>query len=370
MSIYAHITGWGTSLPEKVLTNEEISKMVDTNPEWIVDRTGIRTRYIAAPEDTSATLGSAAALKALEMANLNTSQVDFVITATSSPAFIFPSTASLIQDSIGAKNAGAFDLSAACTGFIFALNMASQLIRSGQIKTAVVVGAETLTRYVDWTDRGTCILFGDGAGAFVLQASPVQGGVMSSVMRSDGSGGDLLSIPASGAAIPASYQTIEQGQHFIKMNGREVFRFATRVMARATEEALEKANWDLDKVELIIPHQANKRIIEAAARGLKLPLEKFAINVEKYGNTSTASIPIATVEMAEKGRLKKNDKIVMVGFGAGLTWGAVTVIWKEPFPVEKPVNINLYRLLARLRSFLRRVVRRIEGLIWGRKTPR
>ncbi|MBT3239338.1 MAG: ketoacyl-ACP synthase III [Chloroflexi bacterium] len=370
MSIYAHITGWGTAIPEKILTNEEISTMVDTNPEWIVERTGIRTRHIAAPEDTSATLGAAASLKALEMANVPPSAVDLVITATSSPAYVFPATASLIQDSIGATNAGAFDLSAACTGFIFALNMATQLIRSGQIKTAVVVGAETLSRYVDWTDRGTCILFGDGAGAFVLQASSVQGGVISSVMRSDGSGGDLLSVPASGSAMPATAKTIEQGMHFIKMNGREVFRFATRVMARASEEAIEKAEWRLDQVEIIIPHQANKRIIEAAARGLKLPIEKFAINVDKYGNTSTASIPIAAVEMVENGRLKKNDKTVLVGFGAGLTWGAVTVIWKEPFPADKSVNIDFYQFLARIRSFLLRVARRIEGLIWGRKAPK
>lgn len=370
MSIYAHITGWGTSIPEKVLTNEDISKMVDTNPEWIVERTGIKTRHIAAPEENSATLGADAAHKALEMANVAPSQVDLVITATSSPAYIFPATASLIQDAIGATNAGAFDISAACTGFIFALNLATQLIRTKQIKTALVIGAETLSRYVDWTDRGTCILFGDGAGAFVLQASPVEGGVISSVMRSDGSGGDLLSVPASGAANPATNQTIEQGMHFIKMNGREVFRFATRVMARASEEALEKANWDLDEVSIILPHQANKRIIEAAARGLKLPIEKFAINVDKYGNTSTASIPIVAAEMAENGRLKKDDKTVMVGFGAGLTWGAVTVIWKEPFPAKKSVNINLFRILARVRSFLRRVVRKIEGIIWGRKTPR
>ncbi|MBW8011044.1 MAG: ketoacyl-ACP synthase III [Chloroflexi bacterium] len=365
---FAHITGWGMSVPEKVLTNDEISEMVDTNDEWIRERTGIHQRHIAGPEDTSASLGGEAAIAALRVAKLHPNDVDLIIGATSSPEYIFPATACIIQDKIGAVNAGAFDLSAACTGFIFAVIMAAQAIQSGSIRNAVVIGAETLSRFVDWTDRNTCILFGDGAGAFVLQASHEQGGVLSSVMRSDGSGGDSLIIPGGGSAIPTSQQTIQEGQHFIQMNGREVYRFATRVMAKAANEAIDKAQLTIDDIKLIIPHQANKRIIEAAARGLKLPMERIVVNVHNYGNTSTASIPIATCEAIEDGRLNKGDQIVFVGFGGGLTWGALTATWTGPLTDEpRRLHITRYRRLARLRSFMRRLWRRLEGIIWGRK---
>jgi len=364
---YAHITGWGMSVPEKILTNDDLAKMVDTNDKWIRERTGIRERHIAADDETTASLGTEASVNALRMAKLAPKDVELIIVSTSSPEYIFPSTASLVQDRLGAENAGAFDLSAACTGFIFALNMASQAIRSGSVKNAVVVGAETLSRIVDWTDRNTCILFGDGAGAFVLQAKEEPGGVLSAVMRSDGSGGDLLSVPGGGSAHPTTSQTLLDGLHYIQMNGREVFRFATRVMAKASQEAIDKAEMELADIDLIIPHQANYRIIEAASRGLKLPIEKFAINVDKYGNTSTASIPIATVEAIEEGRLKRDDKIVLVGFGGGLTWGALVVQWTGPFPSAPEVRVRRYQRFARIRSFLRRVWRFIEGIIWGRR---
>lgn len=363
---YAHITGWGMAVPEKILTNDDIATMVDTSHEWIVERTGIEKRRIAEENDSSASLGAEAAINALRMAHLRASDVDLILCSTSSPQHVFPPTASLIQDWIGATNAGAFDLSAACTGFIYALNMATQAIRSGDIKSALVIGAETLSRFTDWTDRGTCILFGDGAGAFVLQASDEPGGVISSVMRSDGSGGSLLEIPAGGSALPTTPETIASGQHFIKMKGRDVFRFATRVMARASQEAVEKAGLEMDDISLIIPHQANLRIIEAAARGLKLDMERFVVNIQEYGNTSTASIPIATVEAVEEERLKPGDLIVFVGVGGGLTWGAVTAIWTGPLPVEKPARIRRSRLLARIRSVWRRIWRMIEGFIWGR----
>ena len=365
---YAHITGWGISVPEKVLTNDEISTNLDTNDEWIRDRTGIHQRHIAGPEETSASLGAAAAIHALRVAKLHPSDVDLIITSTSTPEYIFPATACIIQDQIGAVNAGAFDLSAACTGFIFALNMAAQAIKSGAINNAVVIGTETLSRYLDWTDRNTCILFGDGAGAFILQGSEKPGGIISSIMRSDGSGANSLSIPAGGSAMPTSQQTIDEGLHFIQMNGREVFRFATRVMASAANEAIEKAQLTLDDIDLIIPHQANKRIIEAAARGLKIPIDRFAINVQNYGNTSTASIPIAAFEAIEEGRLEEGDKIILVGFGAGLTWGALTATWTGPLVTEpKRLHIKRYTRFARIRSVLLRLWRRIEGFIWGRR---
>ncbi len=363
---YAHITGWGMSVPPKVLTNAQIMQMVDTTDEWIRSRTGICERRIAGPEQTTASLATEAALRALDVANLDAAELDLIIVATSSPEYIFPATACLVQDRIGATRAGAFDLLAACTGFIFGINMATQAIRSGAADTILVIGAETLSRIVNWQDRETCILFGDGAGAFVLQASDEPGGVISAVMRSDGSGGDLLSLPGGGSRYPASAATVYDGLHWIRMNGREVFRFATRVMAQATREVVEAAHLKLDDIHLIIPHQANYRIIEAAARGLEIPLERYVINLDRYGNTSTASIPIATCEAIETGRLKPGNKVVFVGFGAGLTWGSAVAIWTGPFPDGRKLKAPRSQKSARLRSAFRRLFRRVEGIIWGR----
>lgn len=365
---YAHITGWGMAVPDLVLTNADLALRVDTNDQWIRDRTGIRERHVARDSDFPSTLGVDAAIRALEVANLRPTDIDLIICATSSPEYIFPATACLIQDQLGATKAGAFDLLAACTGFIYAMNMAAQAIRSGSIKNALVVGAETLSRFVDWNDRGTCILFGDGAGAFVLQASEEPGGVLSAVMHSDGSGGDLLSLPGGGSHYPANENTLHDGKHYIHMDGREVFRFATRVMGQAAREVLELAGLTTEDVQWIIPHQANLRIIETAAKYLKLPLDRFVINVDRYGNTSTASIPIATVEAIQKGMVKNGDRIVFVGFGAGLTWGALAAQWTGPLPAERTVHVESYRTLARIRSLFLRLVRFIEGLIWGRNS--
>ena len=366
MTRYAHITGWGAAVPEKILTNDDLAQIVETSDEWIRSRTGIRERRIAAPEESTATLASAAALKALEVAGISPAQVDLIIVASSSPEYLFPATACLVQDHIGADKAGAFDLSAACTGFIYAVNMAASQIRGGAIDTAVVVGAETLSRIVNWEDRNTCILFGDGAGAFVLQASEEPGGVMSAVMRSDGSGAKLLMLPAGGSRYPATMETVRKGMHYVQMSGREVFRFATRVMAQATREVVEKAGLTLDDVNLVVPHQANQRIIDAAARGLKLPPERFMVNLERYGNTSTASIPIATVEAVERGRLRAGDHVVFVGFGGGLTWGALLAQWSGPLAERPARRMPDTSRLHPLRGWLRRRRRAIEGLIWGR----
>jgi len=366
MSPFAHITGWGMAVPERVLTNVELEKMVDTNDEWIRSRTGIRERRIANEEETTASLATEAALRALDVANLSPADVDLIIVATSSPEHTFPATACLVQDRLGAVKAGAFDLLAACTGFIFGLNMASQSIRSGSVQNALVIGSETLSRLVNWKDRNTCILFGDGAGAFVLQAGEEAAGLLSAVMRSDGSGGDLLSLPAGGSKIPTTLETVRSGLHYIQMNGREVFRFATRVMAQATQEAAEKANMTIDDIQLVIPHQANKRIIEAAARGLNIPIERCYINLERYGNTSTASIPIATCEAIKEGRVHPGDNIAFVGFGAGLTWGAAIARWSGPFTSRRMIYPFRYRMYARLRSILLRWLRRIDAAVWGR----
>ena len=364
---FAHITGWGMAVPEKTLTNADLEKIIDTNDQWIVERTGIKERHIAREGQTTSSLAVEAAWKALSVAKLKPVEIDLIICATSTPEYLFPATACLVQDRIGATKAGAFDLSAACTGFIYALNMAAQAIRSGSLKVVLVIGAETLSRFVDWTDRNTCILFGDGAGAMVLQASDTPGGVISTVMHSDGSGADLLSVPAGGSKNPATEATIRAGLHYIQMDGREVFRFATRVMSKATREVLSTAGILIEDVKWIIPHQANLRIIEAAARGLKLPIEKFVINLDRYGNTSTASIPIAICEAVKDGRLQIGDKFVLVGFGAGLTWGASVAQWTGVLETEQVIRPTYYRIFARTRSFLRRLWLKIEGIIWGRK---
>lgn len=366
MTRYAHITGWGTAVPEKVLTNDDLTTMIDTSDEWIRTRTGIRERRIASQSETTASLAAQAAIRALKVANVRPDQVDLIIVATSSPEHIFPATACIVQDRIGATRAGAFDLLAACSGFIFGLNMGTQAIRSGSLNTVLVIGAETLSRLVNWKDRETCILFGDGAGAFVLQGSEDEpGGVLSAVMRSDGSGSDLLSLPAGGSHMPASPFSVNNGYHYIQMKGREVFRFATRVMASATKEVVESAGLTMDDVNLIIPHQANMRIIEAAAKGLDVPAERLMVNLDHYGNTSTASIPLAVCEAVATGKLKPGDKTVLVGFGAGLTWGAVLVHWTGSVIPKKKVYPERYQGLARVRSWLLRLARWLEGWLWG-----
>jgi 3-oxoacyl-[acyl-carrier-protein] synthase-3 len=355
------------SAPEPILTNEDIAKLVDTNDAWIRERTGIRERRIAREDQFPSTLAVEASIRALKVANLRPTELDLIICSTSSPEYIFPATACLIQDQLGATKAGAFDLLAACSGFIYALNMGAQAIRSGSIKSALIIGSETLSRFINWKDRNTCILFGDGAGAFVLQASEQPGGVLSSVLHSDGSGGGLLTIAGGGSRYPATEHSVHNGKHYIQMDGKEVFRFATRVMASATREVVACAGLTIDQVQWIVPHQANIRIIEAAARGLKLPMDRFIVNVERYGNTSTASIPMAMVEALEKGQIQSGDKIVMVGFGAGLTWGALAAEWTGPIPSKGHVRPEQYRFFAKLRSIVRRALRFIEGLLYRRE---
>jgi 3-oxoacyl-[acyl-carrier-protein] synthase-3 len=354
--------------PEHVMTNDDLAQMVDTNDEWIVSRTGIRERRIAADYESTSTMATEAALNALKRSRLDPHDLDLIIVATSSPDYLFPATACLVQDNLGASRAGAFDLLAACTGFIFALNMAADAIRSGSIENALVIGAETLSRLVNWQDRRTCILFADGAGAFVLEGRDSPGGILSGVMRSDGSGRELLILPGGGSRHPANAETVEQGLHTVQMKGRDVFRFATRAMASATRESVAKAGISLDDVQLIVPHQANRRIIETAARILRVPMDRFMINLDRYGNTSTASIPMAVCEAVDGGRIKAGDNIVLVGFGGGLTWGAMTIRWvsrERRVTRTQRMRRNILFSLAKLRSLMRRIIRRVEGLIWG-----
>lgn len=371
---YAHIVGWGMYAPRRVLTNAELSQTVETGDEWIRSRTGIIERRIASPKETTLSLGLNAAREALEVARLNPSDLDLIIVATSSPEYQFPATACLLQDALGATRAGAFDLSVACSGFLYALGSAASMIVSGAYENALVVGAETLSRIVDWEDRNTCILFGDGAGAFVLRASSMRGGVLSYQLGSDGSGGHQLLVPAGGSRQPASHGTVDEKLHYIHMNGREVFRFATRVMGKAAEEVIEAAGLAIDDVDLFIPHQANMRIIRSAAKHLNLPMERVFVNLERYGNTSTASIPIAFCEALAEGRIKPGDNVVMVAFGAGLSWAAALMQWTPEDAqeavgrVEHSFNWLRYRLPV-LRSVLRRSYFYMDGLL-GRAEDR
>lgn len=327
MAKYAAITGWGSAVPERVLTNSDLEKLVDTSDEWITSRTGIKERHIVGEGETTATLAVTAARQALERANVSPWQVDLVICCTATPDFLFPATACLVQHEIGAENAGAFDLEAACSGFIYGISVGSQFVKAGAYKTVLVVAAETLSRFVDWNDRATCVLFGDGAGAVILQASDSKSGLLSFVLGSHGVGGDLIKLPAGGAADPASLDTIERRGHYIKMNGQEVYRFAVRIMGDSAVKALDKAGLEYSDISLFIPHQANLRIISSIAERLKLPPEKVFLNIDKYGNTSAASIPIALCEAVDGGRVQPGDNLLFIAFGAGLTSGAAVVRW-------------------------------------------
>ncbi|AJS59269.1 3-oxoacyl-ACP synthase [Paenibacillus sp. IHBB 10380] len=321
------IIGTGKYVPEKILTNSDLEKIVDTNDEWIVSRTGIRERHIAAPDQATSDLAYEAALKALESAGMTADELDLIIIATVTPDTIFPSTACIVQEKLGAKKAAAFDLSAACSGFVYSLATATNFIRTGMYNNALIIGADCLSRITDYTDRNTCVLFGDGAGAVIIGEVPEGRGFLSFDLGAEGAGGGLLKLEAGGSRLPASTATIESKQHFIYMNGREVFKFAVRVMGSATEAVLNKAGKTKEDIDLFVPHQANIRIIQSAMQRLDLPPEKCVINVDKYANTSAASIPLALVEAAEQGRMKEGDTVLMVGFGGGLTWGASVLVW-------------------------------------------
>lgn len=339
--ISAHIVGWGMAVPEMVMSNDDLSAFVETSDEWIRERTGIRQRYIASERESTATLAHKAALAALEVANILPSELELIIVATSTPEHTFPSTASLVQDWLGAGRAGAFDLSAACSGFVYALDMAAQAIRSGSKRNALVIGAETMSRILDWQDRGTCILFGDGAGAVILSAGEEEGGVLASLLRSDGAGCDVLSLPtpnvldANGHKIGKMY-----------MLGSEVFKFATRVVDESLRQVAEYAGVNLEEVRLIVPHQANQRIIASAAKKLKLEESRFMSNVDKYGNTSAASIPIALCEAVQQGKIQDDDYVAFVGFGGGLAWAAMLVKWGVPASLRQTPTLAKQRRLA------------------------
>ena len=321
------IVGTGSYVPEKILRNVDLEKMVDTTDEWIFTRSGIRERHFAREDEATSDMGAAAARRALESAGLTADKVDLIIVATVTPDMVFPNTACFIQNLLGARNAACFDLEAACSGFLYGLEVAEHMISAGTTEVALVIGAEKLSCLTDWTDRGTCVLFGDGAGAAVLRSGSDGRGIINCVMGSDGRLTDLLNGPGGGSRNPTSVKTIEQRLHYMKMNGREVFKHAVKAMSEAASDVLARSGLSVADVDWVIPHQANVRIIEAIGDRLDIPKEKIFLNLEKYGNMSAASIPVALDEAVRSGKIHKHDIVLMVAFGGGFTWGASVIEW-------------------------------------------
>ena len=364
----AVITGWGFYVPPRVVSNDELARIVvearkhaqlplgaefATGDQWITEHTGIKERRYAEDGEYTSTMSAKAGRRALDRAGLSPRDVDAIIVATATPDYLFPSTAALVQSQLGATRASAFDVSAACTGFIYGLSVARGFIISGTARTVLVIGAETLSRFLDFTDRGTCILFADGAGAVVVEASNASVGIESTVMRADGDKAEMLYLPGGGARNPASPDSKQNGLHYLKMEGGEVFKLAVTNMAQAAEQAIADAGLRQEDIDLFLPHQANLRIINAIAKRLRLDPDKVFVNIQKYGNTSAASIPIALCEAEEQGRLHRGDKLLVVAFGAGFTWGAAVVEWFGP--------VDAYRrqgLVGRLQRQLEELVSR------------
>ncbi|MHB8174802.1 MAG: beta-ketoacyl-ACP synthase III [Nitrospirota bacterium] len=325
--IISRILGTGSYAPEKVLTNQDLERMVETSNEWIVERTGIRERRIAGKDSASSDLAFEASKRALKAADLKASQIDLIIVATVTPDMMFPATACILQAKLGAKKAIAFDISAACSGFIFALAAADNFIKSGLYNNALVVGAETLSKITDWTDRNTCILFGDGAGAVVIGLSEDGRGIRSTHLHTNGKQGDLLYIPGGGSRYPVSPHSIESRMHFIKMRGNETFKIAVRALEEVVNEALDANGLKSSDIDMVVPHQANLRIIQATAKRLGIPMEKVVVTIDRYGNTSAASIPIALDEAVRDGRIAPGKNVLLEAFGGGLSWASALIKW-------------------------------------------
>lgn len=330
---YARIAGWGKYVPERVLSNQDLEKVVETSDEWIYSRTGIRERRIAAPDETVTTMAIAASRAALTVACLDPTELDLIIVGTSSSDYLVPAAASMIQDGLGAEHAAAFDLRAGCSGFVYGLAVGTQFIATGMYRNVLVIGAEIISKFIDWQDRDTCVLFGDGAGAVVLQVSEKQTGLSACCLGSRGADFDALFVPGGGSKHPFSQEVLDRGWHHIAMDGKRVYKFAVTTPAQAALEALAAAGLSAEDIALVVPHQANARITQSICQRLGVPAEKVFANVERYGNTSAASIPIALCEAAEAGRMKPGDYVLLLGFGAGLTWAAAVVRWGVPEPL-------------------------------------
>jgi 3-oxoacyl-[acyl-carrier-protein] synthase-3 len=361
MKRYGRITGWGKSVPERILTNHELEQMVDTSDEWIVTRTGIRERHIAGPGETTATMSVEACQEALERAGVAAEEINLIIVATSTPDYLCPPVSSMVQDQLGATRAAAFTLVAGCTGFVYGLVTASQFIEAGLYEKVLVVGVETLSVGVDWTDRTTCVLFGDGGAAVLVEASDQPTGILSCELGSDGSDWDALFYPGGGCANPFSEKVLRNREHYLRMDGRRIFKFATRKMTDSVINVVQASGLSWDDIELIIPHQANARIIELAVRRLGVAPEKVMVNIDRYGNTSAASIPLALYDALEEGRLASGDHVVLVGFGAGLTWAAAVLHWQPERVTEEPIRVEDWPLLSNLFQ----PVTRVRNALWS-----
>jgi 3-oxoacyl-[acyl-carrier-protein] synthase III len=321
------VTGVGSYVPARILTNHDLEKMVETSDEWITSRTGIKERRIAAADEFTSDLATKAALKAIEMAGITPQQIDLIIVATITPDMPFPSTACLVQQKIGARRCAAFDLEAACSGFIYGLEIGQQFIMSRTYDTVLVIGAEKLSTIVDWKDRNTCVLFGDGAGAVILQNRANSHGLLTAVMGADGSKADLLAMPGGGSRCPATTESVNARLHYLRMDGKETFKNAVQAMLTAAQESLRRCEIDITQIKCVIPHQANRRIIDAVGERLGVSPEQIFVNLDRYGNTSAASVAIALDEAVSSGRVQRGDLILLVVFGAGLTWGAAVIEW-------------------------------------------
>ena len=327
MPLRSKIIGTGSYLPETIITNSDLEKLVDTSDEWIVERTGIKQRRVVKEGQTNSDLCVEASKRALQAAGMEAKDLNLVIVATMSGDMPMPSTASIVQDKLGAINAGAFDLNAACSGFVYGLSVADSFIKSGTFKNVLLVGAEVNSRFLDWKDRKTCVIFGDGAGAVVLKSTKGKSGILSTHIHSDGKLWDYICVPGGGANLPPTVKTVKEGKHFIKMRGNETFKVAVKTLEKLVIDTLKANNIKPSELAMLIPHQANLRIITATAKRLKLPMEKVAVNLDKYGNTSSASIPIALDEVVRDKRLKKNDYVLIEAFGGGLTWASAMLRW-------------------------------------------
>lgn len=323
------ITGTGSFVPDRIMTNQDLEKIVDTTDQWILDRTGIRERRIAGDQEFTSTMGAEAARRALADAGVSPDEVDLIIVATITPDMVFPNTACYVQEAIGATRAFCFDLEAACSGFLYGLEVAEQFVSSGRVDTVLLIGAEKISSITDWSDRSLCILFGDGAGAAVIQSREEATGILASSLKSDGSLASLLQLPAGGSRMPASAETVAQKLHYMKMDGREVFKHAVTCMTTAAKDALSQCGLTMDDIALVIPHQANMRIIKAIGDRLGGDRDKYFVNLDRYGNTSAASVIVALDEAARSGRLRAGDKVLMIAFGGGFVWGATILEWSK-----------------------------------------
>ncbi len=330
MAQYAAITGWGMAVPERVLTNADLERMVNTSDEWIRTRTGIRERRVVGPGEYTSTLATEAGRRAIACAGLPPQAIDLIILATCTPDRPFPATACTVQANLGISNAGAFDLAAACSGFVYGLGVATSMIRSGMARNVLFIAADVFTHYINWNDRNTCVLFGDGAGAVVLQPSEKPLGLLSCVLGASGKDEDLMAVDVGGTRMPATPELLEQGRQYVYMQGREIFKLAVRGMGDSSLQAIAEAGLTPADIDLVVPHQANMRIIEATAKRLETPMERVFVNLDRYGNTSAATIPIALVEAVDQGVLKDGDRVLLTAFGGGLTWASAVVRWGRP----------------------------------------